>query len=306
MKKLNKILIIALSLILFTACGNNNAQTENKTEETKTNEVATTENNENKEATESKENTEENKVVKVGIIGESKVWDHIKKEAAKEGIEVELVQFDSYTLPNAALDLGEIDLNSFQHVAYLNGEKEQLGYKITPIGNTFIGPIAVYSKKINSLDELKDGDTIVIPEDATNAGRTLNLLDKVGLIKVPEDAGYKPTLKDIENPRNFKILEFDSANIKAALDEVELVALYSGQASDAGLRPIEDSLAFDLNSVDDIKPDNPYINVIVAREGEEDNPVYKRIVELFQTDEVIKIRKEESPVIFPAWGIGEK
>lgn len=204
------------------------------------------------------------------------------------------MQFDSYTLPNAALDLGEIDLNSFQHVAYLNGEKEQLGYKITPIGNTFIGPIAVYSKKIKSIEELKDGDTIVIPEDATNAGRTLNLLDKIGLIKVPEDAGYTPTLKDIENPRNFKILEFNSANIKSALDEVELVALYSGQASDAGLRPIEDSLAFDLNSANDIKPDNPYINVIVAREGEENNPIYKRIVELYQSDEVIKLEKRNT------------
>lgn len=289
MKKLHKLLIIGLSLFLLAACSNNNNEATEKSNE------ATTQTE-----------TTENKTVKVGITGESKVWDHIKKEAAKEGIDIELVQFDSYTLPNAALDSGEIDLNSFQHVAYLNGEKEQLGYNITPIGNTFIGPIAVYSKQISSLDELKDGDTIVIPEDATNAGRTLNLLDKIGLIKVPEDAGYTPTLKDIENPRNFEILEFDSANIKSALDEVELVALYSGQASDAGLRPIEDSLAFDLNSVDDIEPDNPYINVIVAREGEEDNEVYKRIVELYQTDEVIEITKEETPVIFPAWNIGEK
>lgn len=102
---------------------------------------------------------------------DSKVWNHVKEEAAKENIDIELVFFDSYPLPNAALDSGEIELNAFQHYIYLNKEVEQHGYELSVIGETVFAPLGLYSKQIQSIEELENGATIVIPDDVTNGGR---------------------------------------------------------------------------------------------------------------------------------------
>src|SRR5690606_11073429 len=111
-------------------------------------------------------------IVRVGLTGsDSKVWNHIKEAEAKENIDVQLVFFDSYPLPNAALDYGEIELNAFQHHIYLNKEIEQHGYELSVIGETVFAPLGIYSKQLQSVEELEDGDTIVIPDDVTNGGR---------------------------------------------------------------------------------------------------------------------------------------
>lgn len=237
--------------------------------------------------------------VRVGLTGsDSKVWNHVKEEAAKENIDIELVFFDSYPLPNAALDSKEIEMNAFQHYIYLNTEIEQHGYEISVIGETVFAPLGLYSKKINSIDELKDGDTIVIPDDVTNGGRSLLLLESEGLISIESDAGKTPTLKDIENPRNFNILELAATNIPASLEEVPLAAINSGVARDAGFIPTQDSIV-----LEESKPgENPYINVIAVHTDDKDNEIYKRIVEIYQTDVTKNIIEEDSKgSSIPVW-----
>lgn len=237
--------------------------------------------------------------VRVGLTGsDSKVWDHVKEEAAKENIDIELVFFDSYPLPNAALDGGEIEINAFQHYIYLNKEIEQHGYDISVIGETVFAPLGLYSKKVSRIDELKDGDTIVIPDDVTNGGRSLLLLEAKGLISVDDAVGLTPTLKDIENPRNFNIVELAATNIPASLEEVPLAAINSGVATDAGFIPSHDAIVLEESN----PGENPYINVIAVRTEDKNNEIYKHIVEIYQTDETKKVIEEDSKgSSIPVW-----
>lgn len=234
---------------------------------------------------------EDSNVVKVGVVGsDSVVWKHVAEKAAEEDIEVEIVYFDSYPLPNAALDAGEIDLNSFQHYIYLETEVEQFDYNIEVIGETSFAPLGIYSNDLTDVADIQDGDKIVIPDDVTNGGRALLLLQEAGLITVSEEAGLTPTLKDIENTRGFDIVELAAANIPASLEEAPLAVINSGIARDSGLLPTEDALVLEEAAAGE----NPYVNVIVAQSDRADDEVLTRIVELYQTDETKEIIIEDS------------
>ncbi len=229
--------------------------------------------------------------IRVGLVGESKAWTYVKEQAAKEGITIELVFFTDYPQPNAALDAGEIDLNAFQHIIYLNREIESKGYKLTPIGKTIIAPLGFYSKTISSVSQIPDNAKVVIPDDVTNGGRSLLLMQANGLIEVNAAAGFTPTLKDItSNPKNLQIIEVTATNIPALLPDVTFAVINSGVARDAGLIPTKD--AFVLEAVS-LESENPYINIIVARTAEKDNPIYLRIIQLYQTDKVKEIILED-------------
>jgi len=276
MKKLILVLVAILSILLVGCNGKDN-----------------------KKADSSNVNGEEATVVRVGLTGsDSKVWEHVKEEAAKENIDIELVFFDSYPLPNAALDSGEIELNAFQHYIYLNKEVEQHGYELSVIGETIFAPLGLYSKQIQNIEEVEDGATIVIPDDVTNGGRALLLLQANDLITVDPAAGDTPTIKDIVNPRNFKIVELAATNIPASLEEVSLAVINSGVATDAGYIPSQDAIV-----LENAKPgENPYINIIVARTEDKDNEVYKRIVEIYQTDATKAVIEEDTKgSSIPVW-----
>ena len=160
-------------------------------------------------------------------------------------------------------------------------------FKIEAIGETVIAPLGLYSKKVKDVKEIKDGGTIAIPNDATNEGRSLKVIEAAGLIKVDEKAGYQPTLQDIiENPHNIKFLEVDAAQTPRTLEDVDAAIINGGYAIDAGLYPQTDSIY--LEKVDKGSK-NPYINVIAARSEDKDNENYKKVVEAFRTDEVAKV-----------------
>ncbi len=231
-------------------------------------------------------------VYKVGLMGsDSLVWKHVAAELAKEDIILEIVAFSDYPQVNAALNQKEVDLNAFQHRAYLEKENEELGYDIVAIGKTYIAPLGIYSSKIDDISEVEANAKVAIPNDVTNGGRALQLLETANLIKLKKDVDI-PTLKDIEeNPLNLEFIEMAAANIPGALDDVTIAAINSGIAVDAGFSPAEDSIVFEDF---DLTSDSPYINIIAVNREDQDKEVFKRILEIFYTDEVKELIKEDS------------
>lgn len=232
-----------------------------------------------------KSSTVKNQVVKIGITGDDhKVWDKVKEKLAKENIDLQIVSFADYVRPNLALSEGEIDLNAFQHYAYLNKFIKDHNLKIAAIGETVFAPLAVYSQKIKSIKDIKDGGKIAIPNDATNEGRGLNLLQSAGLIKLKDGVGALPTLKDItENPKKIQFVELAATQIPRSLQDVDAAIINSGVAIDAKLDPIKGSIFIEAATNDKAKP---YINVIAAREKDKDNAVYKKVVKAYQSDDI--------------------
>ena len=227
-------------------------------------------------------------------------WQPVIDKLAEENIDLELVKFADYPLPNRALNDGEIDLNSFQHIAYFEDDCKNNGYDLSIIGETIMAPLGLYSNKIKDVSEIKDGDIIAIPNDATNGGRALKLLESAGLIKVDPAAGYTPTKKDItENPLNLDIKEVEAANTASLLPDVAAAVINGGHAVDNGLNPKEDAIF--LESVEE-GSDNPYVNIIVARTADKDNELYKKVVDYFRTPEVAKVIEDTyKGAYIPTW-----
>lgn len=276
LSKLKLFTVLALSTILLTACSGNDS---NK----------------------SSSSSADKNTIKLGVVGENnEQWQPVIDKLKKEGVTLELVKFADYTLLNQALADGEIDLNAFQHYAYLENEIKDKNLDLTAIGETLIAPLGVYSDKIKSLDELKNGDSIAIPSDATNGGRALKLLESANVIKINPDAGYTPELSDItDNPLNIKFIEVEAAGTASLLPDVAAAVINGGHAVDHGLNPTTDSIF--LEKVDK-NSDNPYINIIVARTADKDNELYKKVVDYFRSDEVAKIVEDTyKGAYIPTW-----
>jgi ABC-type metal ion transport system, periplasmic component/surface antigen len=241
-----------------------------------------------------------NETVRIGVVGEdNEVWDFVIDKLADEGISAELVKFTDYTQPNNALAQGEIELNSFQHKLFLESFNEDNDTDLVPIADTNIAPLGIYSDKITSIDEIEENDTIAIPNDVTNGGRALLLLQTAGLITVDPDAGVTPTVNDVtDNPLNLEIEELDASQTARALQDVKASIINSGMAVDYGFVPTEDSIF--LEPVND--DSEPYVNVIVARAEDADNEVYQKIVEAFQAEDTIEVIEETSKgSSIPVW-----
>jgi D-methionine transport system substrate-binding protein len=200
----------------------------------------------------------------------------------KYGLDVELVQFNDYVMPNEALRQGDIDLNVYQNKPYLDVQAKQRGFKFAILGNTFVYPLAGYSRKIKSIGELKDGSTVVIPNDPTNSGRSLLLLQKAGLLRLKDNVGLFPTVNDITaNPKNLNILELEAPQLPRALDDqkVTIAIINNTFAGPAGLVAKRDGLF-----IEDEK--SPYVNIIVSRDDNKDQYNVKRFVKSYQSPEV--------------------
>ncbi|NLK74062.1 MAG: MetQ/NlpA family ABC transporter substrate-binding protein [Clostridiales bacterium] len=239
--------------------------------------------------------------IKIGVVGENnEQWKPVINTLAKEGINIELVKFADYSLPNQALADREIDLNAFQHYAYLNNEIADKGLKLSVIGETIIAPLGLYSKKVNDVSEIEKDATIAIPSDATNGGRALKVLEAAGLITVDPEVGYTPTITDIiDNPLNIQFYEVEAANTPSLLADVTAAIINGGHAVDNGLNPQRDSIYLEEVSEDS---ENPYINIIVARTEDKDNEHYQRVVEAFRTEEVAQVIEEAyQGAYIPTW-----
>ena len=279
---LKKVTSIALlSALVLTGCGGgaNNAAKEN-------NDAAK---NNNAQAAKADEKTD-GKVVKIGVVGDDqRLWEKAKENAEKDGVTLDIVVFNDYNTPNDALVNGDIDLNAFQHKAFLDDYNEAKKQNLVPIGMTYLSPIGVYSKKVKDLKELTDGAKIAIPNDATNGGRALIVLQQAGVITLKDDAGLTPTIKDIkDNPKNVQIEELDAAQVARSLQDVDAAVINGNMAVDAGLDPRKDPI-FVEELGESIAP---YINYVVAREEDKDNELYKKVVGYYQQDNVDELLQE--------------
>lgn len=230
--------------------------------------------------------TSEPVTVKIGVVGSiyEDLWAPAQAALKNEGVNLEIVQFSDYVTPNNALANGEIDLNAFQHRIYLQSEIDSYGYKIQTIANTFIIPLNLYSQKVSSVEELKDGDTIAIPDDVTNGGRALKVLQAAGLITLKADAGFNPTVDDIATYHvGIKIEELKANVIPAALQDVTAAVVNGNYALDFGLKTEE--AIFKDTSLDV----EEYWNLVAARTSDLDDldkvAIYKKVVKAFQSPE---------------------
>ncbi|WP_316676949.1 methionine ABC transporter substrate-binding lipoprotein MetQ [uncultured Tolumonas sp.] len=223
--------------------------------------------------------------LKVGAIAgaETQVAEEAAKIAKEKfGLEVEIVQFSDFATPNVALNDGSIDVNAFQHKPYLDSQIKDRGFKLVAVGNTFVYPIAGYSKKIKNISELKEGSQIAVPNDPTNLGRSLLLLQKQGLLKLKDGSGLTATVLDIvENQKKVKIVELEAAQLPRALEDVDLAIINTVYASQVNLQPTRDGLF-----VED--KDSPYVNLIVARENNQNDEKVKNFVKSYQDEAVFK------------------
>ncbi len=240
--------------------------------------------------------------VRIGLTGNiyEDIWDPIKEKLAPEGINIEYEQFTAFNIPNNALANGEIEMNAFQHHAYFNNDVASNGYDITPIGDTFIIAMNIYSSKgLTIEDALAYTDTLKVgvPNDVTNEGRALRLLESAGFFTIDENAGASPEITDItEYAVPIEFVEVDANLVYSVIDDVDIAVINGNYALDSGLS------ADDAIYKESEYADNSYYCLIAVRTEDKDNPVYKRIVEEYQTQDTIDIYNTKFKGFFvPAW-----
>lgn len=228
--------------------------------------------------------SENDQVVKLGVVGDDqRLWEKAAELAEKDGITIELVPFSDYNTPNDALVNGDVDLNAFQHKAFLDEYNHSKKTNLVPIGRTFISPIGAYSNSLKDLRDVPENGKVSIPNDTTNGGRALFLLEAAGLIELKDDVGVSPTLSDVSaNPKNIEINELDAAQVARTLPDVDAAVINTNLAIDAGLSPKDDAIFMEpLN-----ENSAPYINYVVAREEDKDNELYNKVAAYYRTPEV--------------------
>ncbi|WP_026895410.1 MetQ/NlpA family ABC transporter substrate-binding protein [Clostridiisalibacter paucivorans] len=263
MKKIISLLLVLtlLGSITLAGCGNNNSNGDT---------------------------SKEDNVITIGAspVPHEEILNAIKADLETQGIELKIIQFTDYVKPNMALADGEIDANFFQHEPYMNKFKEEKGVDITSLGKVHIEPLGLYSNSASSIEELKDGASIAIPNDPTNGGRALILLQNNGLIKLKEGIGLEATELDIaENPKNFVFKPLEAAQLPRVLDDVDAAVINGNYALEAGLVPTEDAILIE-------GADSPYANIIAIRSGEENSEKLQALLKALHSDKVKEFIEE--------------
>lgn len=256
MKKILSFLIVAI--LVLSACGGNNG-----------------------------------KKVTIGVASnDTKAWEKVKELAKKDDIDLEIKHFSDYNVPNKALSDGDIDLNAFQHFAFLDQyKKAHKDTNIEALSTTVLAPLGIYSDKVKNIKDIKKGAQVAIPNDVSNQARALKLLESAGLIKLKKNFGLNGTTKDIEsNPKDLKIKAVDAQQTARALSDVDISVINNGVATKAGKDAKKDPIYLEKASSDAVKP---YINVVAVNSKDKDNKTYKKIIELYHSKEAQKALKED-------------
>ncbi|MGC7603558.1 dipeptide ABC transporter glycylmethionine-binding lipoprotein [Staphylococcus epidermidis] len=234
------------------------------------------------------------KKVTIGVASnDTKAWEKVKELAKKDDIDLEIKHFSDYNVPNKALSDGDIDLNAFQHFAFLDQyKKAHKDTNIEALSTTVLAPLGIYSDKVKNIKDVKKGAQVAIPNDVSNQARALKLLESAGLIKLKKNFGLNGTTKDIEsNPKDLKIKAVDAQQTARALSDVDISVINNGVATKAGKDAKKDPIYLEKASSDAVKP---YINVVAVNSKDKDNKTYKKIIELCHSKEAQKALKEDT------------
>ena len=221
-------------------------------------------------------------VVRLGVTAgpHAQIAEVAKKVAARDGIDLRIVEFQDYIRPNAALDAGDLDANSYQHRPFLDSQIQARGYKLSAVGYTVTFPMGFYSKRVKSLAALPHGARVGIPNDPSNSGRALQLLQKAGVLKLKAGAGIAATATDIvDNPKGLQIVQLEAAQLARSLDDLDASAINTNYAIQAGLVPTRDAVA-----IEDAQ--GPWANLLAVRTADKDKPWVAKLVKAYQSPEV--------------------
>lgn len=229
------------------------------------------------------------KTLKVGAtaVPHAEILQFIKPTLAQQGIDLQIIEFTDYVKPNLALADKELDANYFQHLPYLEKINKERNLNLQAVVKVHIEPMGVYSKKVKSLQEVTNGAVVAIPNDPTNGGRALALLEKAGLLQLKAGVGVNGTVQDITgNPHNLQIKEIEAAQLPRALDDVALAVINTNYALEAKLVPTKDALYIEPK-------DSPYANVLVVRAGDEQREEIQKLVQVLTSPEVKEFIEEK-------------
>ncbi|EHE0558296.1 MetQ/NlpA family ABC transporter substrate-binding protein [Campylobacter upsaliensis] len=239
-------------------------------------------------------NAAEKIVVAATPVPHAEILNQAKEDLKKEGYTLEVKEFTDYVLPNLATDNSEVDANFFQHMPYLEEFNKSKGTKLVNVANIHIEPMAVYSKKYKNFNELKDGAKIAVPNDPTNESRALDIIAKTGLVGF-NDKVLKTPIDITQNPKNIKFIELKAAQLPRALDDVDVAVINANYALSANLNPVKDSIFIeDKNS--------PYANILVVKEGKEQDSKIKALTKALQSEKIKKFIEEKyNGAVIPAF-----
>ena len=237
-------------------------------------------------------------VLKVGAtpVPHAEILNVVKPLLAKEGIDLVIVEMNDYVRPNLAVADKELDANFFQHVPYLNKFISERNLQLAYTTKVHIEPMGIYSQKIKNLNDLSNGAQVGIPNDPTNGGRALSLLEKAGLLKLKEGAGVNATISDIvANPKNLKIRELEAPQLPRSLEDLAIAVINTNYALEAKLVPAKDALFIE-------QKDSPYANILTIRKGDENRPEIQKLTKALTSEEVKKfINEKYQGAIVPAF-----
>lgn len=250
------------------------------------------------EKKEAAQSSDKKVVLKVGAtpVPHAEILNEIKPLLAKDGIDLQIIEFTDYVKPNLSLNDKEIDANFFQHEPYLKKFAADRKLDLVNLVAVHIEPMGVYSKKLKDIKSVPDGAKVTIPNDPTNGGRALNILAKAGLIKLKDGVGISATVGDIvENPKNLKITEAEAAMLPRTLDDVDLAVINSNFAMEAKLNPTKDALFIEPK-------DSPYANIVAVRKGDENRKEIQALKKALTSPEVKKFIEEKyKGAVIPAF-----
>ncbi|KAA9300631.1 MULTISPECIES: MetQ/NlpA family ABC transporter substrate-binding protein [Aerococcus] len=277
MKRFGKFLFVLIAILVLGACG--------KQEESASGDQAAKDK------------------VRVAVVGssEKEIWEFVADKAKAEGIDLEVTELTDYNQPNQALANGDVDINAFQHYAFLKQWNEDHNEDLTPIGLTFITPLYIFSDKVDDLKDLPEGGQVIIPQETSIQGRALLALQTAGVLKLRDGGSTLSQVSDVvENPKNIELVEVESAQAPRLVKDVDAAVVNGSFAEDAGMK-IEDNIFTDADHLDQI-PNDRY-NLIVARKEDQNNPTLQKIVQLYQAQDVADKMNEVSPgQYYPVWG----